>query len=233
MNLTEYLDGMRVATSAEELEAAIKAPFKHSFRGRTWSQICKVRIEKGNEICAAHAHGRFVPIFGPRGLITLCGETYRMGHGQNSTGVRYIWHYAKTWAIEVLARNGFSQRAAYAVWDECGDYPHRCLKRIEEALAGKLPDPVLDTLIWHERSYGSPIAYTVEQNNADKYDRRATRPCRCGGTLFDWGAGFSAGFDFINWHCNACPDVATEYLSPGRLYEIRSRKAIIEAAGGI
>ena len=52
MKLSDYLEGMRAATSADELEAAIQAPFEHSYRGRTWSQICKVRVEAGNRIVA-------------------------------------------------------------------------------------------------------------------------------------------------------------------------------------
>ena len=221
MKLIEYLDGMRAATTAQELESAIQADFKHSYSGRTWSQICRVREDCGAAICRAHPHGRYVPQFGPRRQLTVCEEIYGVGRGQNSTGVRYAWYDAKIWAVEVLKRNGMSQKAAYLIWDEWSQYPHRCLDTIEKALAGKFPDPPLDTLIPHERTaYGSPIKYTVE---ASQFDRRAIRPCQCGGTLFDWGSGFSYGFDFINWRCNACPDVFTEYLAPGRLYELRNR----------
>lgn len=230
MKLSDYLNGMRASTTAEELEAAIQANFKHSFRGRTWSQICKVRETCGDAICRAHPNGRYVPYFGAGRKLTVCEEVYRVGRGGNSTGVRYAWYDAKMWAVDVLKRNGLSQRAAHSIWDNWSSYPHRCLTTVEEALAGGLSDPQLDTLIQHERTdYGKPINYTVERNEADEWDYRASLPCSCGGTLFDWGAGHSDGFDFINWHCNACPDVFTEYLSPGRILEIRNvRRAALK-----
>lgn len=223
MKLAEYLDGMRAATTAEELEAAIQAPFKHAFRGRTWSAICDVRREVGNRIVASHPLGKYVPQFGSRRILMICEDTYKVGRGQNSTGVRYVWEYARIWARDVLMRNGFSRRAAYRICD--GDwfsYPHRSLSTVEAALAGKIPDPELNVLIRHERTgYGQPINYSVEMNDADKWDHRASRPCECGGTLFDWGGGYSEGFEFINWHCNKCPDVFTEYMDSRRFAELR------------
>lgn len=224
MKLAEYLDGMRAATTAEELEAAIQGDFKHSFRGPTWTKICNVRTERGREIVAAHKLGRYVPTFGERRALTVCGETYKVGRGQNSTGVRYVWHAAGVWAIDVLMRNGFSRKAANMLWESgWRDYPHRCLSLVAAILDGKHPDPVLNVLIRHERTdYGQPICYTVEQNNADKWDYRANRPCECGGTLFDWGAGHSYGFEYVNWHCNKCPDVFTEYMTREQMYELRA-----------
>lgn len=221
MTLSAYLDGMRAANTAADLDAAIHAPFKHRYRGATWERICKVRIERGHEIISAHPLGRFVPRVGPHRRLSVCDETYRVARGGNSTGVRYAWHAAMTWAIKVMMANGLGLRASHRVWGECREYPHRCIATLEAAFAGAIPDPQLDTIVFHKRDCGSPIQYTIEQNDADPYDRRATRPCHCGGTLFDWGAGHSEGFDYITWHCNACPDVATEYLSVGRLYEIR------------
>ena len=123
-----------------------------------------------------------------------------------------------------LRQNGFGVRAANQLW-ECSwrDYPHRALDLVEAALGGKIPDPELNVLIRHERTgYGRPIQYTVEQNI--KGDKRATRPCDCGGTLFDWGCGHSDGFEFISWHCNACPDVFTEYMTREQLYASRQRE---------
>lgn len=226
MILREYLDGMRAATTAAELEAAIQAPFKHPFCGRTWTTICKVRIEAGQRICAAHPHGHLVPRLGERRRLTVCGETYRVGYGGNGTGERYVRHAAGEWAKGLLVRAGLSQQAAHAIWDEWSDYPHRCLDTIEAALAGKLPDPELNVLIRHRVNGGHPIRLTVEQNEADKLDRRASRPCPCGGTLFDWGGGHSAGFEFINWHCNACPDVFTEYMTWERFAELRQPRCV-------
>lgn len=224
MKLSEYLDGMRSATTADELEAAIQAPYKHSFRGRTWSQICRVRIETGKRIVAAHPLGKYVPQFGPHRLLTVCGETYKVGRGQNSTGVRYAWEYARIWARSVLKQQGFSTRVAHRICDnDWSDYPHRSLNTVADALAGKFPDPELNVLHRYRSSAG-PIKYSIERNNADRWDYRANRPCECGGTLFDWGGGHSEGFEFINWHCNACPDVFTEYMTREQFYELRRRK---------
>lgn len=221
MKLAEYLDGMRAASTAAELEAAIQAPFKHAYRGRTWSQICKVRIEAGERICAQHPLGRYVPRFGPGGRLTVCGEIYKVGRGGNGAGVRYCWHYAGEWAMDIWRREGFSVRAAHRLWDGWADYPHRALAIVEAAVAGRIPDPELNVLRPHGRTDGSPIRYSVEANEADKFDRRASRPCPCGGTLFDWGAGHSEGFDFINWHCVKCPEVFTEYMTQADLYALR------------
>lgn len=141
MNLTEYLDGLRAARTALELDAAVRAPFKHSYHGRTWATICKVRVERARVIIDEHVHSKFVPRIQGR-TVTVCGETYGMGKGMNSTGVRYVWHSAGQFAKDVLRRNGFSQRAASRIWQEAsGDYPYRCLTIIDEALAGKLADP--------------------------------------------------------------------------------------------
>lgn len=231
MKLAEYLDGMRAAATADDLETAIQAPFKHSFCGRTWSTICKVRVEAGERICAAHPLGIYVPRFGPRRLLTVCGEAYKVGRGGNSTGVRYAWHYAGEWAKGLLIENGFSKRAAHRIWDSWSEYPHRALEKVEAARAGGMPDPEMNVLIRHSRveGSGSPIRYTVEQNIADKHDRRASQPCSCGGTLFDWGSGHSEGFEYINWHCNKCPDVFTEYMTPARLREIRTSRREVPA----
>lgn len=219
---TEYLAGMEAATSAAELEAAIQAPFEHPYRGRAWDRICEVRIRKGYELVAAHPLARFVPRFsgGRSRTLTVCGETYKVGRGGNSTGVRYAWHYAGEWAKEILRRNGFTTRAAERVWDMGRQYPHRILAVVEDALASRIPDPELNVLIRHERTgHGRPVKCTVEEARATG---RAMRPCECGGTLFDWGAGHSEGFDFVNWHCNACADVFTEYLGPGGLAAVRN-----------
>lgn len=223
MKLDEYLAGMEAATTVATLEAAIQAPFTHKFRGRVWERISDVRIRKGYKIVAAHPLSRFVPHFGGgrSRTLTVCGETFKVGRGGNSTGVRYAWHYAGEWAKEVLQRNGFTKRAAERLWG-CGrDYPHRLLAVIELAVAGGIPDPELNVMIRYVGS-GSPISYTVEQNDADKQDRRATKPCDCGGTLFDWGAGHSEGFDYVSWYCNGCPDSFTEYLGPGELRALRN-----------
>jgi len=220
MRLSDYLAGIRSANTADELESAIQAPYKHSFVGPTWSRICKERLARGGAIIAAHPNGRFAPQLAGRKL-TVCGETHRVGRGYNSAGVSYVWHFAKAFSTEVLERNGMSKRAAHRIWGHwVGGYPHRCLNIIEAALSGKIEDPPLNALILvHDE--GRPITYSVEANEADAIDKRATRGCPCGGTLFDWGSGFSEGFEFISWHCCKCPCVYTEYITEARLMDIR------------
>ena len=219
MTLTEYLNGMRNAQSAAELEAAIQADFKHTFYGKTWARISNVRIEAGQRICRAHPDGRFVPICGKRRKLELCGETYGVGYGGNSTGERYVWHDAKAWAVTVLMRNGFSRRAGHQIWDGHSSYPHRSLETARAALRGEIPDPTLNVLIpWKIEDHGRPVRCTVAEA---RNEGRAMRPCDCGGTLLDWGVGHSQGFEFVNWHCNACPAVHTEYMMYDQLMAMR------------
>lgn len=224
MTLTEYLDGMRAASSAEELESAIHAKgFKHPFHRPTWSRICKVRIEAGERVCAAHPNGKFVPRLGPRHALTVCGEAHRVGYGGNSTGVRYCWHYAEQWATSILGDAGFSRRAAAAIWGTAFDYPHRALEIVADALAGKLPDPRFNRLIPH-RSEAWQRPVRVSRSTEAK--QRAHRPCKCGeGWLWDWGCGWNGYANFINWRCDRCPRVYTEYVTNERLVGIRQRKA--------
>jgi hypothetical protein len=218
--LNDYLDGLRTATTAEDLEAAIQAPYKHSFRGPTWTRICNVREQRGREICDAHPLGRYVPRFGPGRRLTVCGETYVVGRGQNSTGIRYVWHAAEQFAMGVLMRNGFSRRAAHRVWGPWNTYPHRALQCVEDGLAGKFPDPPMNRLILSHVA-SDPINYSVARNDADKWDRRASRPCKCGGTRFDWGSGWDGCFTSVTWRCNGCARVYVEYVTAARLAEIR------------
>lgn len=220
MKLSDYLDGLRAATTASELEAAIQAPYKHTFYGATWTRICKVRVESGNRIRAAHPLGKFVPFMDGRWL-TVADEVHAVARGGNSAGRRYAWHAAGEFAKSVLRNHGFTVRACARIWDGWTDYPHRCLRIVEEAIAGGYPDPVMDTLTLSHMSEAGPIRYTEEQNNADACDRRATQPCTCGGTLFDWGSGSCDGFTSVNWRCNWCAGVFIEYVTPRRFREIR------------
>lgn len=223
MKLKDYLAGIQAAATAADLEAAIQAPFKHAFHGRTWAQICKARIERGQAIVLAHPNGQYVPFIGPRRVLSVCGETYKMAVGRNGAGARYAWHYAKTFAAEVLMRNGLSRTASHLLLDGFSDYPHRCLATVEKALAGQIPDPELDVMRF---SYlGQPVQYSLEQNDADDGDQRAHQACpKCStGTLFDWGGGYAtAGFPFVSWHCNGCGAVYTEYMTDAKFTATRN-----------
>lgn len=227
MKLQQYLDGIRAATTADALEQALQAPYKHPFHGPIWSRICTARIAAGERIVDAHPHGRFVPRFGDGRALSVCGEVYRVGRGGNSSGARYAWHSAKDFAVDVLMRNGFSRVAAHRVWDGFSNYPHRCLETVRRALNGEYPDPELNVLKLGYVSDRS-IQYTVEQNDACDFDYRANMPCpHCqAGTIFDWGGGFGAGdFPFVNWHCNTCGAVYTEHMTMDRLSAVRQAKA--------
>lgn len=224
-DLEPYLDGMRAAETPEALEKAFQRDtmyMRFGYNSRGMKLIDKVRVEAGVKLCEAHPNGWFVPRYGPNRRLEVCGETYRVGRGGNSTGVRYAWAYAESWAIGHMVRNGLSLKAAHSVWSSFRDYPHRALLTVVEGLAGKLPDPELNVLIRHRRSGGGrPISYSVEENERC-HNERASRPCPCGGTLFDWGGGHSAGFEFINWHCIKCPDVFTEYMTRAQFYALRA-----------
>jgi len=225
MKLTEYLDGMRAASTAAELEAAIQAPHEHPFIGKTWSRICKVRIEAGERICDAHPNGRFVPRFGARRRLTVCGQEYRVAVGGNSTGVRYAWCAAEDWARAILLAEGFTRRAFHSIWDSAFKYPHRALEAVEEALAGKLPDPAYNVLTKERETVdGTPIRI---DRDSEETERRSHRPCPCDGEgwLWDWGAGWSGYAYHIAWYCDRCPAVYGEWAA-----DLRHRRPSKEAA---
>lgn len=224
MTLTEYLDGMRASRTADELEAAIQAPYKHAFHGRTWTRISKVQIEAGERICDAAPNGRFVPRYETRRRrLTVCGEDYRVGKGYNSAGTRYVWSYAKDWARDILLAEGFSKRAFHAVWSWAFTYPHRALRAAEKALAGQLPDPPFNRLIYVGHGFNKTGVRVNNRRTEQK--TRAHRPCSCGGWRWDWGCGWNGYALFIKWHCDRCPRVYCEYVTNKRLGEIRQSGA--------
>lgn len=223
MMLSEYIHGLTAASDADELEAAIQVPFKLEYRGPTWKRICSVRIAAGQRIVAAHRHGRFVPQLGSRHLLTVCGDTYRVAYGQNSTGVRYAWHDAMEFAVATLGRNGIGVRASHQVWDTAFDYPHRALSILVDFFAGKVRDPKLGRMNYTGRcSTGRP----VRVNRREEAKDRAHRKCTCGGVLWDWGAGYSCGFSFVNWRCDRCSRTYCQYLDSPGLYAIRNQGAL-------
>ncbi len=213
------------APDAVALETCIQGAGKHPFHGAKWRAISAARIARGEAICDVHPHGAFVPRIGPRRRLTACGETYSAGFGQNSTGERYVWHGAECWAVDVLMRHGLGRRAAHRIWGLAGSYPHRALPIVEAALRGEIVDPEIDVLQMppYRSPTGAGVRCTLEGNEADRHDRRASRMCECGGVLFDWGWSCGEGFESISWSCNACDRRYTEYVSKNRLGEIRRR----------
>lgn len=224
LELRPYLDGMRAATTPDDLEAAFqkdRAYQKHGFRSRGMRAIEKVLVEEGVRLCVGHPHGHLVPRYDERRRLEVNGETYRVARGGNSTGVRYAWCDARDWAIDAMTKGGLSRRAAHLVWNSFRDYPHRALQTVEKAMTGEIPDPQLDVPVRSQHPGNRPISLSVEENEREGRHRRASRACTCGGTLFDWGCGHHLGFEFVEWRCNACPDVFTEHMTRETLYALR------------
>lgn len=92
-----YAAAFAACTTAAELEHALQNGPPHPFRGAPWRRISDARIEAGRRICAAHPLGFYIPLVGERRKLTVCGETYRVGYGQNGAGERYAWHGAQSW----------------------------------------------------------------------------------------------------------------------------------------
>jgi len=217
----EQIAALRAAKTQDEIQAAIVMNLHENFSKAARCRIQNVRAECGKAMVRAHPLGKYVPIYESKtNRLHLLGESYKVGHGQNGAGVRYVWHFAKEWARDILQKNGFSRRASYRITDTSWDYLHRALPIIEAALAGEIPDPDLNILVPNKRSWGEPVKLSVEQNAKDSFPR-ATRTCQCGGTLFDWGASSDHGWDWVSWYCNKCPESFTEYLADGQLYAMR------------
>jgi hypothetical protein len=211
MKRKEYIEGLRLASTVEELEAAIHAPYSHS-----WNMIGKIIRERAETLCAIHPNSRFVPLRKGKQL-EICGESHSCGRGGG-----YYGYGAEEVVKGALRRNGFSQIATYRIWEwATSTYLHRCIPIIADALDGKLPDPPMNCLIFAGMSCAGPVNISVEANAADDISHRATRPCECGGTLFDWGSGYSDGFNFVSWRCNKCPRTYSEWVTDERFREIR------------
>lgn len=222
VKLASYLGGIAEAKTADELEAAIQAPYEYGYLGPVWSRVCKARTKQGRLICAEHRLGHLVPRLEGRRLV-VCGKSMRVWSGDG--------HMQSLFAKRVLREQGVTVRAACLVWDWAWTYPHRALKSLEKWERGELADPQMDTLILVKGGgSGSPVNYTTEENDTDAVDRRATMGCKCGGTLFDWGGGFCSDFMVVNWRCNGCPRVFQEYVTTERMKAIR-RPRFVTASG--
>ncbi|WP_430912865.1 hypothetical protein [Methylobacterium sp. sgz302541] len=215
----QHVAALASASTPAEIESAFQAALNDlgRYRSSRHRPIHAAMVARGLELCAAHPRGGFVPRFGAGRRLHVRGEVYRVGRGQNSTGVRYVWAYAERWARARMEDGGLSITASKRVWGSWSDYPHRALRVIEEFDAGKHRDPVMNTLIRQPDSRG-PIRCEIGEDQ----DRRAHRPCECGGTLFDWGCGWSSRIIPLEWRCNRCSAVFIEYVSDERLRAIRT-----------
>jgi hypothetical protein len=217
MKRKEYIDGLRSASTVEELETAIQAPYH-----RSWRMILGIIRERAERLCASHPDSRFIPLRKGNQL-EICGESHSCGRGGG-----YYGYGAEEVVKGALRRNGLSQTAAYRIWEwAAGPYLHRCIPIIADARAGKLSDPPMNRLIFAGMSCCGPINMSVEANAADDISSRATLPCGCGGTLFDWGSGYSDGFNFVSWRCNKCPRTYSEWVTDERFREIRQWKSVV------
>jgi hypothetical protein len=222
MELDDYLAGMRAATTADELEAALMAPYEHPYAGPIWNAICKTRVEEGLRLCADHPQGRLVPRFNGD-AITVCGELLTPGPGFLAQNQHFDSPEVTQLVKGALVRQGLSSRAAHRVAQAWIEYPHRCLAILESALKGELDDPPMNKLFLSHLGRG-PVALTVADNNADHEHRRASMPCQCHGTLFEWSNQEDDGITVVNWRCNRCDRVFAEYVTPERLDAIEKSK---------
>ena len=206
--IAKHAGAVRAAGTAAEVESAFQTALAElGFSDRRLKLVRAALEERGRELCAAHPRGTCVPSFGPRRVLMVCGEAYRVPNGGNSTGRRYAWHSAREWATELMQEKGLSRKAAQYVWNCYGRYPHRALQTIEEFDAGQHQDPTLNVLIpWGDATVG-PIRCEVGQDP----NYPAHGPCGCGGTLFKWQTGHNDVFWWSSYRCNRCPKQFGEY----------------------
>lgn len=146
MLLREHISAMHNAASVKELERACRAAYDaFPFRdwpngGRSHVRIVAARIKAGHALCDKSAAGYLVPRFDFRSSrLTVCGESKRVGRGQNGAGVLWVWAAAEAWALDVLKRNGVPPSARQVIWSWWGQYPHRALREAERVLRRKRP----------------------------------------------------------------------------------------------
>ena len=130
MNLTEHLQLIQSSPSARELEKRFQETLR-LYRWRTQGRIIRAVQRRGAELVAASPAGFYVPQLGRRRRMWLCGEEYSVGYGQNSTGERYSWEYAKQWALSTMRKHKVPPATAKHIMDWWGHYPHRALQYAE------------------------------------------------------------------------------------------------------
>lgn len=135
VKLSEHLSAIAIAKTPKELEARCRAAhhqFKPNPPNRTWGAISKARVARAAQLIAEHPNGHLIPVLGPRHLLTVCGETYKVGYGQNGAGVRWAWAGAEKWAMGVLKKNRVRAATQRTIWAwALGDYPDRALAAVE------------------------------------------------------------------------------------------------------
>lgn len=219
-NSLKAISKARTPSDLEKLFQEAHMNNKSHPSSRTWRQIGGAMCERGSALVRARQAGFYVPQYGARRQLTLCGEVYRVGCGQNSTGVRYCWTYAEIWANQVLHERGAPREVRKGIWDSCFDYPHRALAvAIEWRKHPNRPEPV------YTRPQYIKFHETVRFRGMD--EDRAMRPCPgCGGDQMDWGSGH---IDYIEprysmeWRCMSCNRAEAEIMTTARLYQMRAK----------
>ena len=139
MKYSDWQDYVNAAKTSEDLEFRFQE-FLVAWRNRGNRSVDKLTRDiveqRGRELAGLSPLGRFIPAFGPRRALTVCGEKYTVAKGGNSTGVRYAWCYAKEWAVEVMKKNDFpfDDDVLNIVWSWALSYPHRALLAMEKAV---------------------------------------------------------------------------------------------------
>ncbi len=134
--LAEHLKRIREAKTTKELESFCQAawndyPIKFG-QNRTHNKIDRAIVGRGKELCNMHPKGDMVPQYRKRNRITVCNETYAVGYGGNSTGVRYARMAANRWVEKILLENGATEELAKNIANWWKRFPHRALQSIEK-----------------------------------------------------------------------------------------------------
>lgn len=130
MKLSEHIENIRSADTPDALEKAFRATFDQ-FRPRTIARLHRAVIERGLELCQRSKRGALVPRWdGRHRRLHVAGQSYRVVHGGNSTGIRYAWHDAKEWARGVLREQNLDEDTIEIVLEWWREYPHRALRAL-------------------------------------------------------------------------------------------------------
>lgn len=129
--LADVLRGIAEAATPHELEARFRSTFDVWRHQRTKERIRKAVRLRGRDLCGRLDKAGMIPRYAPRSTrLTLCGETYRVGRGYNSTGVQYVSTGAHEWMRETLRRHECPDALARLIMDWWGNYPHRALRAV-------------------------------------------------------------------------------------------------------
>ena len=139
MKLSEHLALIEKVETPDEMDSRLEAAYKDfpgGILGRTWVRIKRARWAGGDAMVLKSPAGPYVPTLGRRRLLSLCGQTYSVGYGGNSTAERYSWLHAKQWSVNLLTAQGISEETAESIWSWHSSFPHRALRIAEEWLKG-------------------------------------------------------------------------------------------------